>query len=94
MTALRFALREPRTWENQQRGDNAEYRVWFRVPEHDGDLGTELAKLMDPDELAYVLARKNRAAHLIAGQHLREGVDVDFHPRRSLLVPLEEPQRR
>lgn len=68
MTALRFALREPRTWENQQRGDNAEYRVWFRVPEHDGDLGTELAKLIDADERAYVLARKNRATHLIALQ--------------------------
>ena len=68
MTALRFALREPRTWETAQRVDNVEYSAWYRVPERDGDLGAELARLIDAEEQAYVMARKNRATHLIALQ--------------------------
>lgn len=68
LTALRFALREPRTWENQQRGDNVEYSAWYRVAEREGDVGAELAKLLDAEEQAYVMARKNRATHLIALQ--------------------------
>lgn len=68
MTALRFALREPRTWETAQRVDNVEYSAWYRVPERDGDLGAELGRLIDAEEQAYVMARKNRATHLIALQ--------------------------
>ena len=68
LTALRFALRESRTWENQQRDDNVEYRAWYRVAEHEGEVGAELAKLMDAEEHAYVMARKNRATHLLALQ--------------------------
>jgi putative membrane protein len=68
LTALRFALRESRTWETQLRSDNVEYKAWYRVAEHQGDLGTELAPLLDAQEQAYVMARKNRATHLIALQ--------------------------
>ncbi|MBK9758315.1 MAG: multidrug transporter [Nannocystis sp.] len=68
LTALRFALREPRTWENQQRGDNVEYSAWYRVAEREGDVGAELAQLIAAEEHAYVMARKNRATQLIALQ--------------------------
>ena len=70
LTALRYQLREVRTWENMHRADTTEYRHNYHVPEWDGKLDLELARLLPDEELKYVLSRKNRATHLIHLQSL------------------------
>lgn len=67
LTALRFQLRQPRPWEAMTLRHNREYRdKWFTVAELDGNLGSELAPLLSPDEAAYVMGKSNRATHLVA----------------------------
>jgi ion channel-forming bestrophin family protein len=68
LTALRYQLREPRKWENMTRSHNAEYQQRYTVPERQKPLETELAGLIDADDLRYILSKKNRATHLIALQ--------------------------
>ncbi len=65
LTALRFQLREPRGWENMECVHNVEYRRHYRVLEWESKVDAALAPLLDEAELRYVLARKNRATHLI-----------------------------
>lgn len=85
LTALRYALREPRAWENIQLTHNAEYRArFFQVDELQQDLGTALAPYLAPDEHARVMAPSNKAAQLLALQSahlerlLRRGLIEDF----------------
>lgn len=69
LTALRFQLREPRAWENMSKRENIEYRQrTYHIPELDSKLDVELKPLLDEFELAEILAKKNRATHLIALQ--------------------------
>lgn len=69
LTALRYQLREPRPWESTVLAHNIEYREkTFRVPEYETPLEEELAKYLDPQELQYVLGKKNRATQLIGLQ--------------------------
>jgi putative membrane protein len=70
LTALRYQLREVRTWEHMHRRDTTEYRQYYRIPEWEGKLDLDLAPLLDEEELRYVLSRKNRATHLIHLQAL------------------------
>jgi ion channel-forming bestrophin family protein len=76
LTALRYQLREPRSWETMQKRHNVEYRnrAHYTVPEWDGELEAELARFLEPDELQHVLRKKNRATHILALQshELRE----------------------
>ncbi len=73
LTALRFQLRKPQTWENSNKAHFKEYRNYFSVPEWEGKLEDELKKYLPETELVYVLAKKNRATQLIALQsrHLK-----------------------
>ena len=69
LTALRFQLREARTWESIYKKHNQEYKNrWFSVPEHKGDLKTELAKHLTESELNMVMSKTNKAAQIIALQ--------------------------
>jgi ion channel-forming bestrophin family protein len=69
LTALRFQLREPRAWETQHRRYNVEYRVrTFAVPEWTSSLEDELSRLLEPEEKALVLSKKNRATAVLALQ--------------------------
>jgi ion channel-forming bestrophin family protein len=69
LTALRYQLREPRTWENANRPDNVAYRRrYFTVPEHDGQLQASLARWLTPEELEQVMAAVNRATAIIGLQ--------------------------
>ncbi|GAB3991554.1 bestrophin family ion channel [Spirosoma daeguense] len=68
LTAMRFQLREARTWENLTKPYNAEYRQFYTVAEHGGDLAEELKPLLSSLEAEYVLSKKNRAVHLISLQ--------------------------
>ena len=74
LTAMRFSLREKRTWEAIYKRDNAEYRdAWFSVPEQKGSLHDELARYLSEEELQWVLTKSNKAAQLISLQsaHLK-----------------------
>ncbi len=74
LTALRFSLRERRTWETIYQPENTAFRErWFHVEEQNGTLKSELQKYLSPAELEEVLQKSNRAAAVLAlqSQHLR-----------------------
>lgn len=68
LTALRFQLRKPQSWENSNKKYNVEYRNYFNVPEWEGKLEEELQKYLSEAELNYVVGKRNRATQLIALQ--------------------------
>lgn len=69
LTALRFQLREVRSWENTFRRQNQEFlNNRYSIPEWENKLDDELKKYLSEDELQYILSKKNRATQLIALQ--------------------------
>jgi ion channel-forming bestrophin family protein len=74
LTALRFQLREPKSWEYSDRSYNIEYRRRYTVPEWQSKVEDELKKFLSPGELEYVLSKKNRATQIIGlqSQQLRQ----------------------
>ncbi len=69
LTALRFQLREARTWEAIYKKHNQEYKEkWFRVEEHDHKIHTKLNEFLSEEELKTILKKTNKAAQLIAIQ--------------------------
>jgi ion channel-forming bestrophin family protein len=85
LTALRYSLREPRTWEAITQKHNAEYKdKWFSVAEQPGDLRKELSGYLTPDEVTFVMGKTNKAAQIISIQSeelrnlLDQGLIEDF----------------
>lgn len=85
LTALRYQLREVRTWEGVSKQYNAEYKKrWFRVDEHERPLGPVLASYLSPEEHDQVMRTNNKAAQILALQSrhlvqlLRAGWIEDF----------------
>jgi putative membrane protein len=74
LTALRYQLREPRTWETMEIKSNVEFQKFYKVPEKETKLEDELKKYLSADELSFILKKKNKAAQLIAAQsaHLKK----------------------
>lgn len=69
LTALRFQLREKRTWENMGNVRNREYmKNKYHVAEWNSDLETELKKLLSESDYEYIISKKNRATQLTALQ--------------------------
>ncbi len=68
LTALRFQLRKPQSWENSNKKHNIEYRNYFKVPEWESKLEDELKKYLSEEEYNYVVGKKNRATQLITLQ--------------------------
>lgn len=69
LTALRYQLRQPRSWEHMTVPVNAEYRRrTFHVAELEGDMQAELAVLLPPAELAELEGKANKATQIIALQ--------------------------
>lgn len=68
LTALRFQLRKPQSWENTNKPHFKEYRTYFKIPEWEGNLEEELKKYLSEGELDYVMSKKNKATQLIALQ--------------------------
>jgi ion channel-forming bestrophin family protein len=68
LTALRHQLRQPRDWETMTDKHNIEYRRYFTVPEQEIALKDELPALLQAEECAYVLGKKNTATHIVALQ--------------------------
>jgi putative membrane protein len=75
LTALRYQLREPKTWEAIAKPHNAEYKArGFRVEEHDTEVGPALAAYLSPEEHAQVMSAKSKPTQILALQsaHLAE----------------------
>ncbi len=69
LTALRFQLRESRSWENvKTKSYNQEFLRYYKVPEWESDLGEELKTYLSEEERQMILSKKNRATQLIALQ--------------------------
>lgn len=78
LTALRYALREPKEWETMNLDYNAEFQEkTFTVPEKTNTLENELSKYLDENERSKILKNKNKAAQLMSlqGKTLREAYD-------------------
>ena len=75
LTALRFQLRETKSWENVKvRSYYKEYLKYYKVPEWESNLPEELKPFLSEKELNYILSTKNRATQTLATQseHLRK----------------------
>ena len=69
LTALRYAMREPRGWETMTQINNREFQQkTFHVPEQNTPLADEIKKYLHEPELSKILATKNKAAQLLAVQ--------------------------
>lgn len=101
LTAMRFQLRESKTWENiRNKKSNLEYSSLYKVEEWENDLGTSLKPFLSSIELEYVLSKKNRATHLISLQSAQlkklkeQGLiePLNYVELENLLVNLYEQQ--
>ncbi|MDQ1090234.1 bestrophin family protein [Siphonobacter sp. SORGH_AS_1065] len=69
LTALRFQLRETKSWENiKTKSYNKEYLQYYQVPEWESNLDEELKTFLSAEERQYILSTKNRATQTIARQ--------------------------
>ena len=68
LTALRFQLREPRAWENMDDPRNIEYARNYHISEQIDKVEEVLTQYLSPEELSYVLIKKNKATQLMALQ--------------------------
>ncbi|MNJ91782.1 Bestrophin, RFP-TM, chloride channel [compost metagenome] len=68
LTALRYQLRDSRSWETVSKSYNQEYKRFYKVPEQETSLESELAKYMNEAEMQFILSKKNRATQLLALQ--------------------------
>ncbi len=69
LTALRFQLREAKTWEAIYKVHNQEYKnKWFKVDEHEHKVEDVLKQYLSPDEYELIVSRTNKAAQIIALQ--------------------------
>lgn len=85
ITALRFQLREPRSWEAVYKKHNQEYKnKYFKVEEHDSKVEDQLAKYLNAGELKVILRKTNKAAQIIGLQSkqlkdlLEQGLIEDY----------------
>lgn len=68
VTALRYQLRQSRTWETVNQRHNVEFQSQYVVDEWNGELDDALRPLLDQKDLAHVLGCKNRATQILALQ--------------------------
>ncbi len=69
LTALRYSMREVRSWETMERAHNREFQQKvYSVPEYETTLETELANYLDKDELQFILTTRNKSAQILSLQ--------------------------
>lgn len=69
LTALRFQLRESRTWEGVRRNvSDIEFQAFYKVAEWETDVVTALTPLLSAEDLALVKDSRNRAVTLLSLQ--------------------------
>lgn len=86
LTALRFQLRETKSWENiKTKSYNREYLKYYKVPEWESSLDEELKSFLSETERQYVLSTKSRPTQILAQQseQLKElnkqGIITDYN---------------
>lgn len=96
LVALRYSLRENRTWESTNQKHNAEYKnKWFSVPEQPGDLRKELLGYLPVEEVEFIMSKSNKAAQIISMQSgelrklLDRGLIEDFRHMELEKILLE-----
>ncbi|MCF0056271.1 bestrophin family protein [Dyadobacter sp. CY356] len=75
LTALRFQLRESKSWENiKTKKYNIEFLTNYTVEEWEKNLADELKPFLSEQEAGYILGTKNRATQIIAlqSEHLKK----------------------
>jgi putative membrane protein len=101
LTALRYQLREQRAWETSRtKPSNKEYGKRFHIEEWATRFENAVAPYLAEEELAFILARKNRATQLIGLQsaHIKQlKLDghiepLDYIEMEKLLVDLFDQQ--
>jgi putative membrane protein len=85
LTALRYQMRENKTWEAINLLHNREYRnQFFRVEEQDNAIADAIRPYLPAEEYDAVMAKANKAAQILAlqSEHLRklleQGLIEDF----------------
>jgi ion channel-forming bestrophin family protein len=68
LTALRYQLREPRTWESLDKSYNVEYRKYYVVPEREKPWQEEVSRFLSDEEFRLIAEKKNRATQIIGLQ--------------------------
>ena len=68
LTALRYQLRENRSWETTSKAHNAEYLKYYSIPEMQTALETELAKYLPDAERKQILATGSKATQIMSLQ--------------------------
>jgi len=77
LTALRYALRERKSWETSYEDMHKKESFFYNVPEYTEPLEKELEELLSKEEYAYVMSKDNKPNALISlqSQHLRKLTD-------------------
>lgn len=103
LTALRFQLREPRTWENMTIERFTEFRKsHYEIPEAISKVEDELKCFLSESELVYILSKKNKATQLTAIQSEELGKlkasgeinDFQWNLLQQCLIKLTDDQGR
>ena len=69
LTALRYSMREGRNWEAQMQAHNQEFQEkYYKIPEKETSLESELNKYISASEVKYILSTKNKAAQVLSLQ--------------------------
>lgn len=68
LTAMRYQMRSPRSWESAGKAHNVEFRRFYSVPEKETALETELARFVSAEELQHILGATNRAVRILGLQ--------------------------
>lgn len=68
LAALRHEMRHAKAWETADKPYNVEYRKYYRIPEREQSLESELAGFIPPGEAMQVLASRNRPLQVLALQ--------------------------
>lgn len=95
LTALRFQLRKPEAWENQNKSYFKEFRKHYSVPEWETKLDEVMKPFLSNEDLEYVLKKKNRATQLLSLQsadlrELRKKGLIDGYPYVSMEAVLKD----
>lgn len=81
LTALRYQLREPKSWEAINLAHNREYRdQFFRVEEQDNKMADAIRPYLSPEEYENVMRKSNKAAQILAlqSEHLLKLLEQGF----------------
>lgn len=95
LTALRFQLRNPEPWENQDKSYFKRFRKHYSVPEWETKIEEVMKPFLSNEDLEYVLKKKNRATQILGLQsadlrELRKKGLIDAYPYVSLEAVLKD----